>query len=117
MARYLLSVYTPTDGTPPTPEELETIMKNVEGFHQELRDAGAWVFAGGLEAPDTATARTRLMERAWPAKDVGPLVALIADPRHLVMADNTIRLTEEQAKAILELRLQRLTALGIAEIA
>jgi hypothetical protein len=55
MARYLLSVYTPTDGTPPTPDELETIMKNVEGFHQELRDAGAWVFAGGLEAPDTAT--------------------------------------------------------------
>ena len=55
MARYLLSVYTPTDGTPPTPDELEVIMKNVEGFHRELRDAGAWVFAGGLEAPDTAT--------------------------------------------------------------
>ena len=55
MARYLLSVYTPTDGTPPAPEELETIMKNVEGFHHELREAGAWVFAGGLEAPDTAT--------------------------------------------------------------
>ena len=68
-------------------------------------------------APDTATAKTQLMERAWPAKDVGPLVALIADPRHLVTADNTIRLTEEQAKAILEIRLARLTALGIAEIA
>jgi DNA gyrase subunit A len=68
-------------------------------------------------APDAVTAKTQLMERAWPAKDVGPLVALIADPRHLVMADNTIRLTEEQAKAILEIRLQRLTALGIAEIA
>jgi len=68
-------------------------------------------------APDAATAKTQLMERAWPAKDVGPLVSLIADPRHLVMADNTIRLTEEQAKAILEIRLQRLTALGIAEIA
>src|SRR5258708_1176172 len=68
-------------------------------------------------APDTATAKTQLMERPWPAKDVGPLVALIADPRHLVLADNTIRLTDEQAKAILEIRLQRLTALGIAEIA
>jgi DNA gyrase subunit A len=68
-------------------------------------------------APDTATARAQLMERAWPAKDVGPLVALIADPRHLVAEDNTIRLTEEQAKAILEIRLARLTALGIAEIA
>jgi hypothetical protein len=55
MARYLLSVVTPTDGTPPAPDELEAIMKNVEGFHQELRDAGAWVFSGGLEAPDTAT--------------------------------------------------------------
>jgi hypothetical protein len=55
MAHYLLSVVTPTDGTPPTPEELEGIMKNVEDFHQELRDAGAWVFSGGLEAPDTAT--------------------------------------------------------------
>jgi DNA gyrase subunit A len=68
-------------------------------------------------APDAATAKAQLMERAWPAKHVGPLVALIADPRHLVLADNTIRLTEEQAKAILEIRLQRLTALGIAEIA
>jgi DNA gyrase subunit A len=67
-------------------------------------------------APDTATARMQLMERAWPAKDVGPLVALIADPRHKVLDDNTIRLTEEQAKAILELRLARLTALGRDEI-
>ena len=55
MAHYLLSVYTPADGTPPAPEELEAIMKNVDDLHQELRDAGAWVFSGGLEAPDTAT--------------------------------------------------------------
>ena len=55
MSRYLLSVVTPTDGTPPSPDELEGIMKNVEAYHQELRDAGAWVFSGGLEAPDTAT--------------------------------------------------------------
>jgi DNA gyrase subunit A len=67
-------------------------------------------------ASDAATARANLMDRAWPAKDVVPLITLIADPRHLVMADNTIRLTEEQAKAILDLRLQRLTALGISEI-
>jgi DNA gyrase subunit A len=67
-------------------------------------------------APDTATARARLMGRSWPAKDMAPLVALIADPRHKVADDNTIRLTEEQAKAILELRLQRLTALGRDEI-
>ena len=55
MARYLLSVVTPTDGTPPTPAELEGIMKNVEAYHEELRESGAWVFSGGLEAPDTAT--------------------------------------------------------------
>jgi len=55
MAHYLLSVYTPADGTPPTPEELEVIMKDIADFHRELREAGAWVFAGGLEAPDTAT--------------------------------------------------------------
>jgi DNA gyrase subunit A len=56
------------------------------------------------------------MARAWPARDVAPLVSLIADPRHLVLEDGTIRLTEEQAKAILDLRLQRLTALGRDEI-
>ncbi len=67
-------------------------------------------------APDAAAAREGLMARAWPAKDVGPLVELIADPRHKVEADGTIRLTEEQARAILDLRLQRLTALGRDEI-
>ena len=67
-------------------------------------------------APDATIARERLMARAWPAKDVTPLVLLIADPRHKVEADGTIRLTEEQAKAILDLRLQRLTALGRDEI-
>jgi DNA gyrase subunit A len=68
-------------------------------------------------AADAATAKIQLMERAWPAKDVAPLVALVADPRHLVQADGTIRLTDEQAKAILEIRLQRLTALGRNELA
>ena len=67
-------------------------------------------------ASDAAAAREQLMARAWPAKDVGPLVALIADPRHKVEEGNTIRLSEEQAKAILDLRLQRLTALGRDEI-
>jgi len=67
-------------------------------------------------ASDAAAAREQLMARAWPAKDVGPLVALIADPRHRVEEGNTIRLSEEQAKAILDLRLQRLTALGRDEI-
>lgn len=67
-------------------------------------------------SPDANTARERLMARAWPAKDVGPLVALIADPRHQIAEDGTIHMSEEQARAILELRLQRLTALGRDEI-
>jgi len=67
-------------------------------------------------APDPQTARERLMERHWPARDVEPLIQLIADPRHLVTAEGTYKLSEEQARAILDLRLQRLTALGRDEI-
>jgi DNA gyrase subunit A len=68
-------------------------------------------------APDPQTAREQLITKIWPAKDIAPLVELIADPRHLIGADGTYRLSEEQARAILELRLQRLTALGRDEIA
>ncbi len=68
------------------------------------------------KAPDPATAREQLMARDWPAKDVVALVELIADPRHKVSAKGTYRLSEEQARAILDLRLQRLTALGRDEI-
>lgn len=69
------------------------------------------------KAPDPATARAQLMERRWPAKDVAPLIALIDDPRHRLNEDGTYNLSEEQARAILDLRLQRLTALGRDEIA
>ncbi len=68
-------------------------------------------------APDPAAAREQLMARNWPAQDIVPLVELIADPRHKVSAKGTYRLSEEQARAILELRLQRLTGLGREEIA
>ncbi|GBD48963.1 DNA gyrase subunit A [Methylopila sp. Yamaguchi] len=68
-------------------------------------------------APDPATARDRLMDRDWPALDVAPLIELIDDPRHKLAADGTYRLSFEQARAILELRLARLTALGRDEIA
>jgi DNA gyrase subunit A len=68
-------------------------------------------------ARDAAEAREALMARAWPAKDMAPLIALIADPRHRLAADDTYRLSDEQARAILDLRLQRLTALGRDEIA
>jgi DNA gyrase subunit A len=66
---------------------------------------------------DAAAAREALMGRVWPAYDMAPLVALIADPRHSIDEDGNCRLSEAQARAILELRLQRLTALGRDEIA
>ena len=65
---------------------------------------------------DAAAAREALMAREWPAKDMAPLVELIADPRHKLNSDGAIRLSEAQARAILDLRLQRLTALGREEI-
>ncbi|MEV6045275.1 YciI family protein [Streptomyces xanthochromogenes] len=52
---YLLSVVTPSEGTPPSADEMARITGNLQAFHQELKDAGAWVFAGGLAAPSTAT--------------------------------------------------------------
>jgi DNA gyrase subunit A len=62
-------------------------------------------------APDPAVARERLLARDWPAADVAPLIALIAEPGREVSADGTYKLSEAQARAILELRLQRLTGL------
>ncbi|MBT2367533.1 hypothetical protein J7E88_20020 [Streptomyces sp. ISL-10] len=54
MQQYLLSIYQP-DGNPPPPEILEPIMRDVEAVKAELREAGAWVFSGGLHPPSTAT--------------------------------------------------------------
>ena len=63
-----------------------------------------------------AEAREDLMDREWPAKDVKSLIKLIDDPRHGITTKGNCSFTEEQARAILELRLQRLTAMGIDEI-
>jgi DNA gyrase subunit A len=68
-------------------------------------------------APDPATARAGLVGRAWPAADVAPLVALVGEPGREVADDGTYRLSEEQARAILDLRLQRLTGLERDKIA
>src|SRR3989442_460198 len=65
---------------------------------------------------DANEAREGLMAREWPARDVEAMITLIDDPRHMVSADGTYKLSAEQAKAILDLRLQRLTALGRDEI-
>ncbi len=67
-------------------------------------------------APDTETARNQLCERAWPAADVEAFITLIDDPGHEVV-DGTYRLSEAQARAILELRLQRLTGMEREKLA
>ena len=63
------------------------------------------------ESPDGPSARAALMARDWPAGDVVPLLELIEDSRNVVTPERTVRLTEEQARGILDLRLQRLTGL------
>ena len=68
-------------------------------------------------APDPVTAREQLMARDWPAEQVAPLIALIDEPGRAVAEDGTYRLSEAQARAILELRLQRLTGLEREKIA
>jgi DNA gyrase subunit A len=65
---------------------------------------------------DANEAREALMAREWPASTAATLIELIDDPRHKVSSKGTARLSVEQAKAILDLRLQRLTALGREEI-
>ena len=67
-------------------------------------------------SPDPNSARETLMARDWPAKAVATMITLIDDPRHRMTDKGTARLSLEQAKAILDLRLQRLTALGREEI-
>ena len=62
-------------------------------------------------APDPATARAQLRTRDWPAEDVAPLIELIADPTQQGSTEGVYRLSEAQARAILDLRLHRLTGL------
>lgn len=66
-------------------------------------------------AAEPAVARQRLQERQWPAAEIADYILLIADAEHTVSEDGTYRLSETQARAILDLRLQRLTAMGVKE--
>ncbi|HUI17636.1 MAG TPA: DNA gyrase C-terminal beta-propeller domain-containing protein, partial [Alphaproteobacteria bacterium] len=68
------------------------------------------------KAKDSGEARAALMARAWPVKDLAPLIKLVDEPGRGVV-DNAYRLSEEQAKAILDLRLHRLTGLERDKIA
>ena len=65
---------------------------------------------------DPAEAREKLMTRRWPAADISQYISLIDDPSHTLNEDKTYNLSETQARAILELRLQRLTAMGVKEV-
>ncbi|MEL6509152.1 MAG: DNA gyrase subunit A [Pseudomonadota bacterium] len=65
---------------------------------------------------DPAEAREKLMTRRWPAGDIAEYIKLIDDPTHKMNDDGTYNLSETQARAILELRLQRLTAMGVKEV-
>ncbi|MEL6324516.1 MAG: DNA gyrase subunit A, partial [Pseudomonadota bacterium] len=67
-------------------------------------------------SPDPATAKARLLEQPWPASDMRAMIELIADRRTVLDDNGAIRLSDEQAQQILDLRLQRLTALGRDEI-
>ncbi len=65
---------------------------------------------------NAAEAREKLMTRRWPAQDIADYITLIDDPSHKMNEDGTYFLSETQARAILELRLQRLTAMGVKEV-
>ena len=65
---------------------------------------------------DASEARIRLMERRWPAGEIAPFIRLIDDPGHTINEDGTYNLSERQARAILDLRLQRLTQIGVQEV-
>ena len=74
------------------------------------------IVASIRSSADPAEARLKLMTRRWPARDILEYIALIDDPTHTANDDGTYNLSEIQARAILELRLQRLTALGVKEV-
>ncbi|RAK52269.1 DNA gyrase subunit A [Phenylobacterium deserti] len=84
---------------------LAIAVANIDDFIQIIRSS-----------KDPSEARERLVARDWPAGDMLPLVELIADPRTVVIGGDRIRLTDEQARAILALTLSRLTGLGRDEI-
>ena len=84
---------------------LAVAVENVDEVVQTIRSS-----------PDPATARERLKERRWPAEAIAEYIRLVDDPSHKMNEDGTYNLSDTQARAILDLRLQRLTAMGVREI-
>ncbi len=68
------------------------------------------------QSADAAEARDKLMTRRWPAQPILEYIKLIDDPTHTANPDGTYNLSDAQARAILELRLQRLTQIGVKEV-
>ncbi|WJY21057.1 DNA gyrase subunit A [Fontisubflavum oceani] len=68
------------------------------------------------KSADAAEARQALMTRRWPAGEIADYIRLIDDPTHKMNEDGTYNLSETQARSILELRLQRLTQIGVKEV-
>jgi len=129
------------DGGRPQVMSLKDLLKSFVGFREEVisrrtkyllgkaRDrahvlVGLAIAVANIDevirliraSKDANEAREALMARDWPARDVETMLTLIDDPRHKISATGTYKLSAEQAKAILDLRLQRLTALGRDEI-
>ena len=84
---------------------LAVAVENVDEVVQTIRSSA-----------DASEARERLKTRAWPAQAIAEYIALIDDPSHKINDDGTYYLSDAQARAILDLRLQRLTAMGVSEI-
>ncbi len=74
------------------------------------------VVAAVRSSADAAGARQKLMSRRWPAADIAEYIRLIDDPTHTMNDDGTYSLSEAQVRAILDLRLQRLTQIGVREV-
>ena len=55
MPQYMLAVHHSPDTPQPSPDQMQQAFQQVEAFNAEIRDAGAWVFAGGLHEPSVAT--------------------------------------------------------------
>ena len=94
--------------------------RRASGPHIGRPDGGACLIDEIIElikrAPDTETARNELCARAWPASEVEAFIRLIDDPGHEVI-DGHYKLSETQARAILDLRLQRLTGMEREKLA
>jgi len=106
MNQYLLSIYQP-DGEAPPPHVLQAVMRDVDALRQEMKAAGAWVFAGGLHPPSAATV-VRLQDGQLLTTD-GPF----AEGKEHIGGFSIIKATDLDAALDWAARLARATTLPI----